>query len=148
MAASDIPAVFILVRAAFARDVAPGYGADGVQNFLEYVSQNALALRLRKGHQTWVAEQDKAIVGVLQLRLPRHLCMLFVSPDCRYSGIARSLWALAVQSLQARGERGVVTVNSSPYAVEAYRRFGFTCDGGQTNVGGIVSQPMVFALPG
>ncbi len=138
----DLSAVYMLIRAAFSQDVAPGYSQQGVQNFLAYVSQEQLVRRLEQGHLTWVAHESATIVGVLQIRLPLHLCMLFVSPDTRRVGVARRLWDHAVHTLRAQHPEGVVTVNSSPYAVQAYEHLGFVRTGAVTDVGGIISQPM------
>jgi len=149
MILSDVIAVCELVRAAFFRDVAPSMTETGVANFLAYIAPQALEARLATGHQTWVAQESGLVVGVLQVRSPRHLCMLFVSPNKRRRGVARGLWTVAKAALDAHAPHGAeVTVKSSLYAVPAYKGFGFTCAGEVIDEGGIISQPMVFSLAG
>jgi len=148
MVVDDVAPVHELVRAAFFRDVAPTMTETGIANFLAYIAPQALEARVVCGHQTWVAQEAASMVGVLQIRLPRHLCMLFVSPQARRRGIARRLWTQAQASLVSQGPGGrEVTVKSSLYAVSAYESLGFRCVGEVIDEGGIISQPMIFCLP-
>ncbi|RYD87085.1 MAG: GNAT family N-acetyltransferase, partial [Sphingobacteriales bacterium] len=60
--------------------VAPHYQTDGVSEFHRFASPEALSQRHQSGHVTLVAEDSGAIVGMLHLRLPSHISMLFVHP--------------------------------------------------------------------
>jgi GNAT superfamily N-acetyltransferase len=76
------------------------------------------------------------LVGMLHLREPRHVAMLFVRSSFQRSGIARALLASA-------GDANCeFTVNSSPNAVGAYERLGFRVTGPEQCVRGIRSTPL------
>jgi len=88
------------------------------------------------GHATYVAERGGELVGMLHLRAPCHVAMLFVQSSLQRSGIARALLASAGQA------NCEFTVNSSPNAVAAYERLGFRVTGSEQCVHGIRFIPM------
>jgi GNAT superfamily N-acetyltransferase len=125
-----------LAREVFDQFVAPHYQADGVAEFHRYASADALAQRHASGHCTYVAERAGELVGMLHLREPRHVAMLFVRSPFQRSGIARALLASA-------GDASCeFTVNSSPNAVGAYERLGFRVTGPEQCVHGIRFTPL------
>ncbi|PYJ23517.1 MAG: hypothetical protein DME92_00885 [Verrucomicrobia bacterium] len=101
-----------------------------------YASADALSQRQVSGHATYVAERGGELVGMLHLRAPCHVAMLFVQSSLQRSGIARALLASA-------GDANCeFTVNSSPNAVAAYERLGFRVTGSEQCVHGIRFIPM------
>ena len=81
-------------------------------------------------------ERAGELVGMLHLREPRHVAMLFVRSPFQRSGIARALLASA-------GDASCeFTVNSSPNAVGAYERLGFRVTGPEQCVHGIRFTPL------
>jgi GNAT superfamily N-acetyltransferase len=125
-----------LAREVFDQFVAPHYQTDGVAEFHRYASADALSQRHAAGHTTYVAEQAGELVGMLHLREPRHVAMLFVQSSLQRRGIARALLATA-------GDANCeFTVNSSPNAVVAYERLGFRVTGPEQCVHGIRFTPL------
>ena len=119
----ETAAVATLARDAFDQFVAPHYQADGVLEFRRYASPDAISQRHQLGHITLVAEDSGELVGMLHLRKPCHVAMLFVRCSFQHSGIGRGLLA-AAGSLVGDADCEF-TVNSSPNAVSAYQRLGF-----------------------
>lgn len=137
---SETAAVSSLALEVFGAFVAPHYQTEGIAEFYRYASVEALSERHRSGHITFVAEHTGQLVGMLHLREPRHVSMLFVQSSRQHSGIARGL--LAAAGALAGDTDCVFTVNSSPNAVSAYGRLGFRITGPEQCVHGIRFLPM------
>lgn len=125
-----------LAREVFDQFVAPHYQTEGVAEFHRYASVEALSQRHKAGHITLVAEHSGKLAGMLHLRAPCHVAMLFVQSSLQRSGIARALLASADDA------NCEFTVNSSPNAVAAYERLGFRATGSEQCVHGIRFVPM------
>lgn len=129
-----------LAQEVFDQFVAPYYQAEGVAEFYRYASVEALSQRHKSGHITLVAEHSGELVGMLQLREPRHVSMLFVQSSWQRGGIARGL--LATAGALVGDPDCEFTVSSSPNAVSAYERLGFRITGSERCVHGIRFVPM------
>ena len=137
---SEVTTVSSLAREVFDQFVAPHYQADGVAEFHRYASAEAISQRHKSGHITLVAEHSDELVGMLHLREPRHVSMLFVRSSRQRGGIARAL--LAAAGALAGNMDCEFTVSSSPNAVPAYERLGFRITGSEQCVHGIRFVPM------
>jgi len=137
---SEIAEVASLARQVFDQFVAPHYQADGISEFHQYASAEALLQRQESGHITLVADNQGQLVGMLHLRMPCHVAMLFVRPSCQRRGVGRGLLA-AAGSLLSDGDCEL-TVNSSPNAVSAYKRLRFHATDAEQCVHGIRFIPM------
>jgi GNAT superfamily N-acetyltransferase len=147
MRPADVPRVSELILRVFNEDVAPDFDAQGVEAFARYADPEALLHRSEHGHIVIVASVQGCIVGVIEFREPHHISLLFVDGGHRRKGIARGLFSRALQAVLSSGRRVVeVTVNSSPFAVDAYRRLGFTPTGPEQTTNGIRNTPMVLTL--
>jgi GNAT superfamily N-acetyltransferase len=93
------------------------------------------------------AFHGSTLAGVAALREGRHLFHLFVSPTFQRLGLARQLWlALKAAAVPPTEE---FSVNSTPYAVPVYERFGFVATGPRVEMNGIAFVPMkTVANPG
>ena len=136
----ETAAVSSLAREVFDQFVAPHYQTEGVAEFHRYASAEALSQRHESGHITLVAEHSGELVGMLHLREPCHVAMLFVQSSLQRSGIARGL--LAAAGALAGDTDCEFTVSSSPNAVSAYERLGFRVTGSEQCVHGIRFVPM------
>ena len=137
---SEIATVSSLAREAFDQFVAPHYQTDGVTEFHSYASVEALLQRHQSGYVTLVAEQSGRLVGMLHLREPDHVSMLFVQSSLQRTGIGRGLLAAAMA--HTGDNHCAFTVNSSPNAVPAYERLGFRVTGSEQCLNGIRFVPM------
>ena len=68
----------------------------------------------------WICDFKYKIVGMLAGRKD-HINLLFVSGEHHRKGIARKLLNTMIDYYKP----STITVNSSPYALEAYKRLGF-----------------------
>jgi GNAT superfamily N-acetyltransferase len=124
----------------FDQFVAPHYQPDGILEFHRYASADALAQRHESGHVTLVAEHSGELVGMLHLRKPCHVAMLFVRSSFQHKGIGRKL--IATAGALVGEESCEFTLNSSPNAVAAYEHLGFHAIGPEQCVRGIRFTPM------
>lgn len=76
-----------------------------------------------------------------------HVSLLFVDPIHQRNGIGLMLVNAALRLIKIHApEVREVTVNSSPNAVDAYKRFGFRVTGDLQFKNGIAFVPMTFSL--
>lgn len=136
-----------LIVMTFQRDVAPLYNKQGIREFLSYVTPEAILSRQARKHVMLVAFQDACLVGALELREYSHVSLLFVEAMGQRKGIGRQLMDEALQICETH-HPGIheITVNASPNAVEAYKRFGFHAVGELQVKNGIGFVPMALPL--
>lgn len=119
---------------------APDYSKEGVAHFLTYLDEE-LEMELSVNQvQVWCGKDARQIVGLLAVRLPAHVALLFVDEAYHRQGIAKQLFQEMLSELMPEQ----VTVNSSPYAVPIYERLGFQIEGNEKTVSGIRFQSMVY----
>jgi GNAT superfamily N-acetyltransferase len=136
-----------LALGTFATFVARDCKVGGEVHYAEFAAPERIAARMLEGHVTLAAEIDGDLAGFVQLRRPGHVLMLFVDERYHRRGIARALVERVVEV--ARKEEPAleaVTVNSSLYAVEAYRHLGFVETEPRRTVNGIPFVPMRLEL--
>lgn len=145
LSAAQLPAAVRLIREVFMVYEAPDYAAEGVEEFLAYIEPAALAEKLRSGElRFWAAREGAELLGVIAA-YPGHISLLFVDGRHHRRGIARSLVETVIGHDQGLGQ-AELTVNSSPYAVEAYRHLGFAETAAEQTVNGIRFIPMRRAI--
>ncbi|MEX6501284.1 GNAT family N-acetyltransferase [Pseudomonas zhanjiangensis] len=116
---------------------------EGAERFLEGLGPQAIRAYIGDpGLHYLVATEARRLLGVAAMRDGRHLFHLFVAPAGHRQGIARQLWDMLSQAAIAAGNRQGFTVNSTPYAVPVYERFGFQACGPRVEKNGIAYVPM------
>ena len=147
MRPGDEQRVSLLIREVFMDFVAPHYSEDGVKEFLSYITPERLEERMQSNHVGFLAELGEILVGVLEIRRYEHITLLFVEGQYQQRGIAAELLRKAVEFAK-RNKPGLnaFTVNSSPNAVAAYRKLGFTQAEPEQIQHGIRYIPMELAL--
>lgn len=129
-----------LVKKVFMTFEAPNYSKEGVAHFLTYLDEE-LEMELAANQvQVWCGKDARQIVGLLAVRLPAHVALLFVDEAYHRQGIAKQLFQEMLSELIPEQ----ITVNSSPYAVPIYERLGFQIEGNEKTVSGIRFQLMVY----
>lgn len=147
IAEDEIAAASALVSAVFDEFVAALYSAEGVHEFKSFIEPPKLIERLRSTSFILAAEIDDEMVGVIGVRDGSHVFLLFVKGDQQGKGIAKALLAEALQRCKTiNPDLTKVTVNSSPNAVEAYRRMGFIPTSEEQLTNGIRYVPMILEL--
>ncbi len=132
-----------LVWEVFCEFEAPEYCEEGVAEFKRYIEPDAIRAKLESGElNMWIGVNDGRVVGVIALRPPCHISLLFVDKQYHYQGIARTLFEHVLGLVKTEGEHHEMTVFSSPYAAGYYRRMGFTDTDTEQTVNGIRFIPM------
>jgi GNAT superfamily N-acetyltransferase len=138
--------VSLLIAEIFKEHIASLYSERGHREFGRFIA--AMKERAGHNHLRLVAEAgapEPAVVGMVEIRDYRHVCLLFVDTKYQRPGIGRRLLKQALSACRKQGS-AEVTVNSSPNAVSAYRRFGFHPLGPEKTVKGIRFVPMKKSL--
>jgi GNAT superfamily N-acetyltransferase len=148
MKQEEIQAVSDLVFRSFKNNVAAYYSEEGVETFFDYANPKALNERFLKDHFILVAVEKQALVGMIEIRNNCHISLLFVEPLQQEKGIGKGLLGKAIaMARQSDPEFKGLTVNSSPNAVEAYKRFGFAPTDSFQEKNGIQFLPMMLEIP-
>lgn len=126
-----------LVLSVFMQYEAPDYSEQGIQSFKDFISNREKIDNLK----FYSAYLDDALVGVIATRNNgNHIALFFVDGRHHRKGIGRKLFEYALE--KSTGDK--ITVNSSPYAVEIYKKLGFVPDSGEQVVDGIRFTPMTY----
>lgn len=114
---------------------APDYTREGVEEFDRSIHNRGFISQLR----FFGAFEEERMVGVIAIRKSSHIALFFVRGEYHRRGIGRRLF----ERVKAEcGEK--ITVNSSPYAGEIYRRLGFVETGSEQSVNGLRFTPMEY----
>lgn len=133
----EVQAINDLVLEVFDKYIASGYSPAGQSTFRTYV--NALLARLSEGISfCLVAILEGKIVGMIEVRNFNHISLLFVDDAYHKIGIAKKLVSSSIE----KGKVIEIDVNSSPYAVNIYKRMGFQQLGEEQEKDGIRFIPM------
>ncbi|MDR1060015.1 MAG: GNAT family N-acetyltransferase [Clostridiales bacterium] len=137
---ADVPDAVDMAWRVFSEFEAPCYAQEGIdefRRFLDGLPQNAEL-------QMTGCWKDSALIGLIAVRPPCHIALLFVDKAHHRQGIARLLWKSVLAAEAFAGGHGAATVNSSPYAVEIYKRLGFVPTSEEQTVNGMRFVPMRF----
>ncbi len=146
MKVGEEPAVCELVLSVFDKCVGPSFSPEGVSEFKRFVTVEALSDRKDKGGIVFVAcSSSQGILGMIELRKPAHICMFFVNDALHRRGLGRELLARARDHCLGWGQ-SEMTVNSSPNALAAYERLGFSPTEPEKILNGIRFRPMRLSL--
>jgi len=138
----DAEAVSIICLDSFLKSVAGTLSDDGISTFSRIAASDSFRNRMKEDNVILVAENDKGVKGVIELKEGRHIAMLFIDPEHQKKGIGRKL----LLSVLAHARCSTVTVSASLSSVPAYRKFGFKCMGDIGESAGLVYQPMAIEL--
>ena len=138
----DAPAISDLIRPLAETYIAHEFPPEGAANLLASMEPGAIEGYMTSGFKYHLAEENGAVIGVVGVRDNSHLYHLFVADEFRGRGIARELWRVARDGCREAGNVGDFTVNSSRFAVEMYRKFGFAETGPPETKNGVTSVPM------
>ena len=123
------------------------YGPEGIHNFAEFLTDEALKKMFLIGeYLLFVAVDGEKIVGLISLRSGNHISLLFVDEEYHRQGIGRALVKCIQEYLLQNTRYNKVTVFASPYGIPFYHRIGFCDTGEETKRDGIIFTPMEFYL--
>lgn len=136
LAKEEYGAALDLAWEVFQKFEAPDYAPQGVKAFYASIHDPDYLAQLR----IYGAFDGDALIGILATRSGgAHIALFFVRGAYHRQGVGRQLFFRACQENSA----GQMTVNSSPYAVEVYRRLGFCETDAEQTTDGIRYTPML-----
>ncbi|WP_019605494.1 GNAT family N-acetyltransferase [Teredinibacter turnerae] len=134
-----------LVRASFERFVAADISPEGQNHFFSIVAR--VLGENHAGYTTFCALRNEEPVGIISMRETCHLSLFFCEPGSMGHGLGRMMLSALEQHLISAHPAGCeLTVNSSLFAVNIYRRLGFKVCGEPTSNNGILFQSMVKSI--
>lgn len=134
---NDIKSALQLAIKVFMVFEAPEYPKEGVESFKASLSSKDYIEKLT----IYGAFDDGKLVGMIATRLfGSRIALFFVDEEYQGKGVGRLLFDEVVNNCCM--ER--LTVNSSPYATEIYRHFGFIDDMPEQITDGIRYIPMTY----
>ena len=146
---SDAAAMAELVQETFNRFVAPEWEPPARAVFMGQSSSERFTTLIPEAAFAAVAESGGELVGVILLPIPSVLGFLFVSANWHRRGVASQLWDAARAHVEAQHpEVKTVELNSSPFAVAAYKALGFYPISEPFRRGGCLATRMACWLPG
>ncbi len=126
-----------LVLSVFMRYEMPDYSEQGIQTFRGFINNKESLDAL----EVYGAIENNKITGVVATRNNgNHIALFFVDGKYHRQGIGRKLFDTIVS--KSTGDK--ITVNSSPYAVEVYKKLGFISDGAEQIAEGMRFTPMIY----
>jgi GNAT superfamily N-acetyltransferase len=139
----NLEEITALVWEVFLEFQAPDYSEEGIAHFKEGLEYEQMRENLlEEGRKMWICCDEDIIIGVIRTRPPCHISLLFVRKEYHRKGIARSLFNEALKYYNTIGSIKEITVNSSPYAVKAYRQLGFVETNSEQVINGLRFTPM------
>lgn len=140
---ADVESISKLILSSFREFVAYEYSEEGINEFTKYVMPEAINNRAKNNHFLIIAEIDKQIIGVIEIRDWDHISLLFVDKTKHGQGIAKTLWDRALEKCSEHNSGQKFTVNSSKFALPIYEKFGFVQCGEYQIRNGIGFIPMI-----
>lgn len=118
IAKSEIPDAMALVWEVFQEFEAPEYTPEGLRTFKEFIDCQAYHTTI----EMFGAFEGDTLLGVIATRNQgSHIALFFVKKENHGQGLGRKLF----EYIASRCNNNTLTVNSSPYAAEIYRKLGF-----------------------
>jgi GNAT superfamily N-acetyltransferase len=119
----------------------------GAETFLQSIEPEAIQGYITAPNfRYYIGLVEHQLAGVVAVRDTTHLYHLFVGQPFQGRSLSRELWQHAKEAAIAAGNHCGFTVNSTPYAVPVYERFGFKPSGPRVETHGIAFVPMELRL--
>lgn len=135
-----LPEAMELVWAVFQEFEAPEYSQQGIDEFKRTIDRQAEYMTFAM----YGAFEKDNLLGVIATRNEgSHIALFFVRKEYHGQGIGRRLF----EHILSLCENSFITVNSSPYAVNIYRRLGFVETDTEQLTNGIRYVPMKYTKP-
>ena len=124
-----------LVKKVFDSSVAKDYNEDGKEEFYRFVNDNEKL----SGLDIWGYYIEDRLIGVIGTRDEiSHISLFFVDNEFQRHSFGKKLLQTVVEASKSE----VISVNSAPSAVNAYKYMGFSATDGEIESNGIKYIPM------
>ena len=144
----ELPETLNLVRKVFDEFEAPYYSKEGFSSFYKFIDiNNILEQYTNSSLYFYGCFVNDIIVGMIAIKDFIHISLLFVDKQYHRQGIAKKLFNVVLKlCMEKNPSLDAITVNSSPYAVDVYYKFGFFDVSSEQVVDGIGFVPMELNL--
>lgn len=133
----ELPGAMGLVWEVFQEFEGPDYSQEGIDSFKAHIDRQEKEATIAM----FGAFEEDELLGVIATRDEgRHISLFFVSGKHHRQGVGRKLF----EQIIPLTDSSFITVNSSPYAVEVYRRLGFSATDDEQLTNGIRYVPMKY----
>jgi ribosomal protein S18 acetylase RimI-like enzyme len=127
-----------LIQKVYNKFIAPDYNDQGNKKYHELINIDFLKNREIDNRLCMICKQNNIIIGIIGIRNDFHITIFFVDPEFQNQGVGKRLIKLATEQFKEYNNKiGYLEVNSSPYAVEIYKKIGFRKISEEKNVFGI-----------
>ena len=134
--------VLQLVWRVFEEFEAYQHSPEGVREFQNYFEYSSIKRLLDNSElMMWGCFHNGKIVGMIATKHSTHISLLFFDKKYHRQGIARALYQKVIEYAK-NNDCPEISVNSSLYAVEAYKRLGFVATDTEQQKNGIRFIPM------
>lgn len=131
----------------FLKYEADEYGPEGIRNFSDFITDQALKKMFLKGNYLlFLAVDGEKIIGLISMRSGNHISLLFVDEEYHRKGVGTALVRCLQSYMLHHTAFDKMTVNAAPYGIPFYHRIGFRDTGTETQKDGIIYTPMEFYL--
>ena len=139
MQTNELKETLELVKYVFDEFEAPYYSEEGITSFYKFIDINNVSEQYSNGSLYFYGcFVNDIIVGMIAVKDFVHISLLFVDKQYHKQGIARRLFNDVLKICKENNPSlKTITVNSSPYAVEVYHKFGFFALSSEQVVDGI-----------
>ena len=135
--------VLQLVWCVFEEFEAYQHSAESVREFQSYFEYSNIKQLLDNSEmKMWGCFHSDEIIGMIATKQSCHISLLFVDKKYHRQGIARALYRKVIEGCSKIEDSSEISVNSSLYAVEAYKRLGFVATDTEQQKNGIRFVPM------
>ena len=146
LADDDWDQAMALIWRVFLRCNAGDYEQEGIESFLNFISDEHLRMFCRLDEFEMLgAYLGNRLIGACLLRQSTHISLLFVDTDYHRQGVGRQMIGCAADLVRQRGG-GSLSVNATPFALDFYHGLGFTDTDKEQVKEGIRFVPMVLLL--
>lgn len=144
---ADIPSALDLAWRMFVKFDAPDYGVEHTERMRKAIDDRLKDISIYNQRLMVVALMDGKVVGMIETYGTNRISLLFVDSEYQRKGIATALMSKVASELKMRGY-GEIVLNSSPYGLPFYKRFGFTVVEEEKNPETPWKTPMSYSLVG
>lgn len=144
---SDASAISQLIVPLVKEFVSYEYTVQGEKFMLDSITSASIKHHMSQSIDYIVAVIDEQVLAALAIKEQHHIYHFFVNKQFHRQGIGKALWDRWLMNRDdLREKNSSVTVNSSRFAVDFYRKLGFIQDSGLLEKNGITCYPMKFNL--
>ena len=115
----------------------PDYSTEGTEEFRRCLHDEEYLY----GIDYYGAFDDRKLIGLIGIRTKlEHICFFFVDGEYHRQGIGTMMFNYLLENYKSN----TITVNSSPFGVDFYKKLGFTPTEEEKTINGIRFTPMIY----